>query len=254
MTASPIEGVVAFHGTASEFPVFREGSYFTCDAGQAADYARNQADAHGGTPRVLEVRIQAAKVAVVADDFIEWAGAEASQRAALAELGHDAMANAARTEIVPFSPDQVTLVGETVALADLPEDMQDIVMAFLEDHDVVPPARLPTKLVALGRFPHDVPLADGVTDARGPAHARAMIGEKVPPILLHGDTWLDGRHRVWAAQRERKAAIRAIDLSPFIPQLRKDCVRIGVLSPPMATRSGSAAPVAPGERSPRRRP
>lgn len=104
-----------------------------------------------------------------------------------------------------------------VDFATLPDDMQDILMSFFGEFDQDVPAQLPTKLIKLSRFP-DAKLADGVHDERGVDYAKDMIGQAVPPIIVYGDTWLDGRHRVWAAKNERKAQIEAIDIAQYLPR------------------------------------
>ena len=63
-------------------------------------------------------------------------------------------------------------------------------------------------------------------DERGIEYAKDMIGEKVPPVIVSGDLWIDGRHRVWAAKKENKKTLQAIDLGewnikPVVPNLGK---------------------------------
>jgi hypothetical protein len=42
-----------------------------------------------------------------------------------------------------------------------------------------------------------------------------MLGAHLPPVVVCGDHWLDGRHRVWAARRARLQTIACIDLAEF---------------------------------------
>ena len=104
-----------------------------------------------------------------------------------------------------------------VSTADLPPDMQDILGSFFEEFGERLPAALATVTVPLNRFP-DVPLADGLIDERGIEYARAMIGAEVPPVIVYGDLWLDGRHRVWAAKQDGKTEIKAFDISAYLPR------------------------------------
>jgi hypothetical protein len=62
---------------------------------------------------------------------------------------------------------------------------------------------LPVKI-----FP-SVPLS---TDYRDKQYASAMIGKSFPPIVIHGDKWIDGRHRIWALKQSGAASVECIDL------------------------------------------
>lgn len=90
-------------------------------------------------------------------------------------------------------------------------------MSFFGEFDQDVPAKLATQLIKLSRFP-DAKLADGVHDERGIDYAKDMIGQAVPPIIVYGDNWLDGRHRVWAAKSEHKREIEAIDIAQYLPK------------------------------------
>lgn len=106
--------------------------------------------------------------------------------------------------------------GKEINTADLPEDKQDILMSFFGEFGQDTPSRLPVRSLPVSAFPN-VKLADGVNDERGESYARKMIGKEVPPIIVYGNTWLDGRHRVWAAKQEGKKTIEAIDLANLLP-------------------------------------
>jgi ParB-like chromosome segregation protein Spo0J len=42
-----------------------------------------------------------------------------------------------------------------------------------------------------------------------------MVGQQLPPIIISNGKVLDGRHRIFAAKKEGKHSIRAIDLSRY---------------------------------------
>ena len=110
----------------------------------------------------------------------------------------------------------VAFSGKEINTADLPEDKQDILMSFFGEFGQDTPSRLPVRSLPVSAFPN-VKLADGVNDERGESYAQEMIGKKVPPIIVYGNDWLDGRHRVWAAKQEGKETIDAIDLADLLP-------------------------------------
>lgn len=124
------------------------------------------------------------------------------------------------------------VTSESVAYSSLPPDMQDIVAQYLEMAGWEIPAMLPTRVIPLSAFP-DMELADGYTDERGEAYAAEMIGQKVPPIVVAGNTWLDGRHRVWAARKEGRLGMVAIDLGADLMQaLPRNASTMGALLRP----------------------
>jgi hypothetical protein len=58
------------------------------------------------------------------------------------------------------------------------------------------------------------------TDYRDRGYSEAMIGQKMPPILICGDHWLDGKNRVWAAKKSGKIALDCIDLAEIGLRIR----------------------------------
>lgn len=50
------------------------------------------------------------------------------------------------------------------------------------------------------------------SDYRDEAYADNMRGWRLPPVIICGDQWWDGRHRVYVARLEGKSSISAIDL------------------------------------------
>lgn len=106
--------LVVYHGTAANFEAFKPGSYFTASQKQAAQYARNQAEG-GGSARLIPAYLSLRNPKIVSDDYIEWAGMEADERAKLQAQGFDGMMNDAKTEIVAFRPEQIKSVDNSGA-------------------------------------------------------------------------------------------------------------------------------------------
>ena len=104
-----------------------------------------------------------------------------------------------------------------VSLTSLPLDMQELLRCFFEEAglDEVP-SQLLLREIPLACFP-DASLADGLIDARGDAYARDMMqASRLPPIVVQGGSWLDGRHRVWASKQMGRLWCTAIDLEPYL--------------------------------------
>lgn len=102
---------------------------------------------------------------------------------------------------------------------DLPDDMQILLFELVERAAGEPALQklekhsfrvqtLPIKI-----FP-SVPLS---TDYRDAQYASAMIGRLLPPIVIHGNKWIDGRHRIWALKQSGAASIECIDLNEVFP-------------------------------------
>ncbi len=70
-----------------------------------------------------------------------------------------------------------------------------------------------------------VPLS---TDYRDKQYALAMVGESLPPVVIHGDKWIDGRHRVWALKESSVPNVECINLDEVFPDYPDEPV--GVLS------------------------
>jgi len=112
-----------------------------------------------------------------------------------------------------MKPSEIKQAANTeIKISSLPEDLQQLLTDILFDNATAY-ARLSVhtftiKLIELSRFPAEIPL----DDCRGKRHAQEMINCDLPPIILCGNQLLDGRHRIWAARREGKKTIQAIDL------------------------------------------
>lgn len=120
---------------------------------------------------------------------------------------------------------------------DLPDDMQVLLVQFLEDRDGVEvdvDALLDLHLSLI-----DVCVAEQVESARkepwdyrGPAHVLNFQGEfaagnHVPPIVVENGRWIDGRHRILAADAAGVTSITGIDWQAF-----KQAVIMGLRSAP----------------------
>lgn len=55
-----------------------------------------------------------------------------------------------------------------------------------------------------------------------------MVGKLLPPIVVHGNKWIDGRHRVWALKVSEAANVESINLDEIFPNYPDE--PIGVLS------------------------
>ena len=55
------------------------------------------------------------------------------------------------------------------------------------------------------------------TDYRDEQYALAMVGKLLPPVVVHGDRWIDGRHRVWALRKSGASTIECINLNEIFP-------------------------------------
>ena len=109
-------------------------------------------------------------------------------------------------------------------VSELPEDLQVLVGDYVEDSlgerglELLESHWFKIQTVPVAAFP---PVRMW-TDYRDRAYSEAMIGQQVPPILICGDHWLDGRNRVWAAQRSAKTTVECIDLSEIGVEVRFD--------------------------------
>ena len=74
------------------------------------------------------------------------------------------------------------------------------------------------------KFFPSVPLS---TDYRDGQYASAMIGKSLPPVVVHGNNWIDGRHRVWALKATGAANVECINLDEVLPNCPDES--IGVL-------------------------
>jgi hypothetical protein len=119
--------LVLFHGTAADFETFDPaadpvndegylgaGVYFDVDFQIAAQYALMAADATGGQPRVIGAYVRIVRPYAFAraerdtrgmdrESVVRWTRERAAQ-------GYDGACNAARTEWVAYSPEQIAIV------------------------------------------------------------------------------------------------------------------------------------------------
>lgn len=100
-------------------------------------------------------------------------------------------------------------------ISELPDDLQVLVSDFVEacfgaqGFSLKESPPLTIRRVPVAAFPR----VKMWTDYRDRAYSEAMVGQQVPPVLICGDYWLDGRNRVWAARCNRQTAVDCIDLS-----------------------------------------
>lgn len=105
--------------------------------------------------------------------------------------------------------------SQTCQFSELPDDLQvlvfDLVEHFLGEIGI---RKLTQHLFRI----HDLPISafpevEMWSDYRNETYSKAMIGRQLPPVIICRDQWLDGRNRVWAARRSRKAVVACIDLA-----------------------------------------
>lgn len=117
---------------------------------------------------------------------------------------------------------------KSIPFTSLPDDMQELISCYFDNAGIDDvPALLPLRQIPLALFP-DVALADGLIDTRGQVYAQDMMHTSgwLPPVVVHGDSWMDGRHRVWASKQVGRLWTTAIDLKGLIPD-----VSDGLVSP-----------------------
>ncbi len=100
-------------------------------------------------------------------------------------------------------------------IAELPNDLQvlvwDLAGDFLGPQGL---KRVEAHRFAIHRVPVNAfPRVRMWTDYRNREYSEAMIGREVPPVLVCGGLWLDGRNRVWAARQSGRSEVDCIDLS-----------------------------------------
>lgn len=104
---------------------------------------------------------------------------------------------------------------QRIQMSDLPDDMQvlltDVVAVELGEEGlrVLEKHHFTIRHVPLPWFPQP----DLDTGERGPRHASEMTGQDLPPIIVCGTKWVDGRHRVWALRKSGHRIVRCIDLA-----------------------------------------
>ena len=118
----------------------------------------------------------------------------------------------------------------SVFFEDLPDDMSELLSCLFEDAHLKTPPSVPTRAVRVDRFP-DVGLAT-VSDDRGLAHVAQMAGQYLPPVVLNGDVWMDGRHRIRHLKDAGVEWVLAIDLAGKMPAPQPgQNLHLGLLKP-----------------------
>lgn len=100
--------LLVYHGTGADFKDFAGLNYFTAHRGQAVDYSNNTESAmNGGKPRVIPAYLRIENPAILSGDEMESLADNPAAINRLKALGHDGAMNAEKTEILPFSPEQI---------------------------------------------------------------------------------------------------------------------------------------------------
>jgi hypothetical protein len=102
---------------------------------------------------------------------------------------------------------------------DLPDDMQVLLFELVERVAGEPGLqKLDEHSFRVWVLPitvfSSVPL---LTDYRDEQYTFAMIGKLLPPVVVHGNKWIDGRHRVWALKESGASSVECINLNVIFP-------------------------------------
>ena len=102
---------------------------------------------------------------------------------------------------------------------DLPIDLQTLLFEIIDvvagKHGLegLEDRQLKIRLLPTAIFPH----VSILSDYRSEKYVEAMIGQHLPPLVIHGNKWLDGRHRLCALRRAGITSVKCIDLSEIFP-------------------------------------
>lgn len=110
-----------------------------------------------------------------------------------------------------LSDDMQTLVSDIVGVAAGEQDWEKLTDHEFEIH------QLPVSIF---------PSVSVSTDYRNQQYAEAMIWKKLPPLLIHGHKWLDGRHRLWAFKQMSVQVVECIDLQEIFPNYPYEVIGI----------------------------
>lgn len=113
-----------------------------------------------------------------------------------------------------------------LVLKNLPKDMRVILTQFVQDRgyqvdEAIENSVLPVSDIDVAQYVEQVRCEPW--DERGYAHVATMaddyiLGGLLPPIVIENGRWLDGRHRLLAAEIADKKTLKAIDLTVWIKQ------------------------------------
>src|SRR5258706_4142604 len=94
-------------------------------------------------------------------------------------------------------------------IPELPDDLQVLICDFVETSlGYQGLKRVESFSFTIHRLPLAVfPRVKMWTDYRNRAYSQAMIGQRLPPVLICGDQWLDGRNPVCAARRSGRTTV-----------------------------------------------
>jgi hypothetical protein len=117
----------------------------------------------------------------------------------------------------PDPPAATTAENRTVSYQDLPEDMQVLIADLCGRVDDLDDSRLTFEVFAIdiSAFPV-VDVDDDPQDTRYLVDHLGVPVDCFPPVLVLGEYWLDGRHRVAAARAQGIETIDAIDLTSLV--------------------------------------
>ena len=113
-----------------------------------------------------------------------------------------------------------TVETKRCSFQDLPEDMQTLVFEIVEAAagesglERLEVHEFNVRSLPVSAFP-SIPMS---TDYRDEEYGEAMIEKGLPPLVIHGNKWLDGRHRLWALKRANVVSVDCIDLQEIFAE------------------------------------
>ena len=106
---------------------------------------------------------------------------------------------------------QIMRTNDFIMAAALPEDMQ----VLLADYGAIYGAPATREHLFTDKLPlRKIPLANFPITELDPTRI-ITHNPNLPPVIVHGKVWLDGRHRVAAARKAGETTITAIDLQAY---------------------------------------
>jgi hypothetical protein len=119
--------------------------------------------------------------------------------------------------------------SETIAFADLPQDMQSLIGDFVLGNGaaLAIPKRLPLAIVEVA----SIPVVGLDPFDRGAEYALRMDLDETPPIVIAEGYFMDGKHRAFSARTKARRTLVAIDLSGIIDPTMIDGNEMGRLRP-----------------------
>jgi len=110
--------------------------------------------------------------------------------------------------------------------SDLPEDLQTVIFEIVDSlNDQALLNKLKIHSFAIREVPISVfPRIPASDDYRDDTYRCRMSGKLLPPVILCGDRWLDGRNRVCVWRAQGRNLIPCVDLQELGVSYRSPCL------------------------------